>query len=179
MCFGEYGVAMGRKLAMAEYHLGELRKVPTKADERGLPPIPLQAHFEAAGRAIASMPDQLATGIVVELRPAMPCLPKPTAAYLDKLLNALPDCELRGVLDALVSDPRYRDLRAWRNRATHRFDEKAAKNGVWLVELPDDNTMPRHVISFVEAACAYGKMILDVAPEAADRTQQLSKRLIR
>lgn len=65
MSFGEYGIAMQRKLEIAQWHLSELRELfPADPDGNGLPPIPVQAHFEAGGRSLASIPDQLAAGLV-------------------------------------------------------------------------------------------------------------------
>ena len=100
MCFGEYGLAMKRKLAIAEYHYGELAGAPRQQDDQGLPPIPLQAHFEAAGRAVGSMPDQLASGIADLLEGAVPGLPPPSNAYLHTVRDALDE----GSLKSLVAD---------------------------------------------------------------------------
>jgi len=169
MPFGEYGTAMQRKLAMAEYHLKELQRAPTAPDESGLPPIPLQAHFEAAGRAIASMPDQLASGVVEILEEAVPRLPSVTHAYLHTVRDALDPGELHRLFDRLTLDLRCEDLRTWRNRATHRFDEKAAMNGVGIVEPPEglpSYVDPRDVESYLTTMLAFGRLVLDTAPEA-------------
>lgn len=169
MCFGEYGLAMERKLVIAEYHFGELVRAPRQPDDQGLPPIPLQAHFEAAGRAVASMPDQLASGIADALVGAVPQLPPPSNAYLHTVQDALDDGPLQSLVAELTGDVRYKDLRSWRNRATHRFDTKKAMDGVWIVAPPDGIepfVEPRDVDSYVAAMLAFGRHILDRAPAA-------------
>jgi hypothetical protein len=177
MCFGEYGLAMKRKLAIAEYHYGELLQAPRQPDDHGLPPIPLQAHFEAAGRAIGSMPDQLASGIVETLEGAIPGLPRVSNAFLHTVLDALDEGSLRSLIAGVIADVRYSDLRAWRNRATHRFDKKAAVDGVWIVAPPDGPepfVEPRDVESYVlDAALGFGRLVLDIAPESEALAVQL------
>ena len=180
MLFGEYGIAMQRKLAIAEYHFEELHRVSTAPDGYGLPPIPLQAHFEAGGRAIASMLDQLATGVVEILTPFLPGLPGPSAAYVHTLLEPLPASELRDLLGKVRSDLRYCDLRAWRNRATHRFDRKAAMDGVWIVQPTEECDMdvePRDVTGYLNTMLDYGRWILEIAPEAERFAVELRDRL--
>lgn len=142
MAFDEYEIAMTRKLEIAEWHLAELRDLlPADPDENGLPPIPVQAHFEAAGRALASIPDQLASGISSLLRPHFPCLPKEDRAYLHEIVKCLPSAWALTVrLLETTSDPRYLLFRGWRNRATHRFDEKESRGGFWHVEIKGNST---------------------------------------
>jgi hypothetical protein len=180
MSFGEYGVAMERKLAIAAYHLDELSRASTDPDEHGLPPIPLQAHFEAAGRAIASIPDQLATGIVEVLEQRLPGLPGPSAAYLHSVVKPLPAGELRDLLEEVGSDLRYCDLRSWRNRATHRFDRKAAMEGEWIVESSEEcdiDVEPRDVVGYIATMLEYGRTVVAIAPEAESNAFQLRDRL--
>lgn len=176
MCFEEYGLAMRRKLAIAEYHYGELAGAPRQPDNQGLPPIPLQAHFEAAGRAVGSMPDQLASGIADILEGAVPGLPPPSNAYLHTVRDALDEGSLKSLVADLTGDVRYNDLRSWRNRATHRFDRKAAMDGIWIVAPPDDTedyVEPRDVESYIDAMLGFGRLVLDVAPESEALAVQL------
>lgn len=180
MPFMEYGIAMKRKLAMAAYHLDELRRAPNDPDEHGLPSIPLQAHFEAAGRAIASIPDQLATGIVEVLAQCLPGMPGPSAAYLHTVVERLPESELRDLLEDVRSDFRYCDLRAWRNRASHRFYRKAPTEGVWIVESSEDcdiDVEPRDVVGYIATMLEYGRWMVKIAPEAELRAFELRDRL--
>lgn len=182
MPFGEYGIAMTRKLAIAEYHFCELLRSPRDPDEHRLPPIPFQAHFEASGRAIAAMSDQLASGVVETLAGAVPGLPPVSNAYLHTVRDALDPGELRSLFDGLTSDLRYDDLRTWRNRATHRFDKKGAMDGVWIVEPPEglpSYVDPRDVESYLTTMLAFGRLVLDTAPEAEALAVQLRESVAR
>ena len=164
MPFVEYGIAMERKLEIAKFHARCLgRLLPADPEDRDMPPIPLQAHFEAAGRAVASIPDQLASGIVVSIGDAVPCLPRENAAYLQKVVEKLPKSDIREVLQGFVDDPRYCDLRSWRNRATHRFDRKRSRGGQWFVEPPDgckEAIKPRDVANYTQALIDFGAGIV-------------------
>lgn len=172
MPFVEYGTAMERKLRIAEFHASCLKDLlPANPEDGDMPPIPLQAHFEAAGRAVASIPDQLASGIVVCIGDAIPCLPGESAAYLHKVVEKLPSSEIREVLQGFVVDPRYCDLRSWRNRATHRFDRKRSVDGQWFVDPPDGCEKaiePRDVTSYTQA-------VIDLGAEIVQQTGTIEK----
>jgi hypothetical protein len=122
------------------------------------------------------MPDQLASGIADILKGAVPGLPPPSNAYLHTVRDALDEGSLKALVADLTGDVRYSDLRSWRNRATHRFDRKAAMDGVWLVAPPDgteDQIEPRDVESYVDAMLDFGRLILERAPEAETLALQL------
>ena len=168
MPFGEYETAMERKLRIAKYHMALLADAPDEPDAGGRPPIEYQAHSEATGRSIGSIPDQLASGLVDALRSSVPRMPGVRVAYLHTVAEALPEeVGLRRRVDDLVSDDRYCDLRSWRNRVTHRFDEKYSLEGVWVVKPPDNcdvATQPRDVMAYLGAmpdhGCGYGQSLL-------------------
>lgn len=169
MSFEDYELAMQRKMEIAQWHVAFLPDlVDSPADPHELPPIELQAHFEGAGRALASIPDQLASGISEMLGEAIPSLPKPHRAYLNIICRKLPESsELREVLSRMVVDPRYCDLRDWRNRATHRFDRKAMLDGLWVVAYPEDCPDPVHtrdLMSYMRIMVDYGWGIVVEVP---------------
>ena len=144
-----------------------------------LPPIPLQAHFEGAGRALASIPDQLASGICENLQEVFTTLPDTRRAYLHTTSRKLPqESELQVRVEEIVSDSRYCDLRSWRTRATHRFDKKAMLDGMWVVEVPDDCSDPvteRDLTSYIEIMINYGGGIIEQMPLLSDLTLQLKE----
>ncbi len=164
MPFAEYGIAMERKLEIARFHAKCLgRLLPADPEHGEMLPIPMQAHFEGAGRAVASIPDQLASGVVVCIGDAVSGLPTVNTAYLHKVVEKLPNSNVRKVLQGFVADPRYCDLRSWRNRATHRFDRKRSGGGQWFVEPPDEcekAIKPRDVVSYAQAVIDFGAEIV-------------------
>lgn len=173
---------MERKLAIAAYHMAQLREAPVDPDDRGLPPIPLQAHFEGAGRAIASIPDQLATGIVDILQSTLPRLPPLTSAYLHTVRDRLPNSDLRSRVDEFVSDARYCDLRSWRNRATHRFDRKGPREGVWIVAPTDEcgqSVEHRDVVGYLNTMLVYGGWMVTTTSMVEGLTNDLRDRILR
>ena len=166
--FGDYGIAMDRKVQMAAYHLAQLRDLlPSPPDQDGFPPIVAQAHIEGSGRCLASVPDQLAAGLVECLRDRMPCLPKPNAAYLDRLAGPLPSgWELTAIIKATTSDPMYWGLRKWRNRSVHRYDKKRSVDGQWILVGEDgDPFADQNVLDYLERALDWTAALVDAAPQ--------------
>ena len=164
MPFGEYGLAMARKLMIAEFHVRELAgTLPAKPESDGLPPIALQAHFEAGGRAIVSMVDQLASGVAAALADVPANMPAVDRAYPERVIDRLEEGDLKDALSELFDDPRHQDLRSWRNRATHRFDEKAFHRGKWKVREPD-GVAPyggsREVVAYIGAMLEFGHDVI-------------------
>lgn len=154
MPLGDYGLAMRRKLAIAEFHFDEMQCAPAEPDDQGLPPIALQAHFEAAGHAVFSIPDQLATGIAEALRHVEPDLPALTASNPHTVADRLSPGAIRSRLEQIAEDERYVDLKAWRNRTIHRFDRKSYVNGRWHVAPTAEGAVgitPRDTTSYIGA----------------------------
>lgn len=109
-----YVEAIDRKLEIALYHLAVLRELLpfAVADDNNLPPISLQAHFEACGRALVAMLDQLASGLAAE-SPMMPPLhlanPKRVRKALEESVDPAAK-ELNELITTLDLDPRINDL---------------------------------------------------------------------
>lgn len=181
MPFGDYGIAMERKLAIAEYHLSELTSVlPAKPESDGLPPIALQAHFEAGGRAIVSIVDQLASGVAAALADVPANMPAVDRAYPETVIDRLEEGELKNELSKLFDDQRHRDLRSWRNRATHRFDEKAFHHGKWKVRDPD-GVAPyggsRELVAYMGAMLEFGHDVIRSAHDIEGLVQSIREQL--
>lgn len=182
-----YIEALERKYQIAYYHLNELRTLMPDAgpDEDGLPPIALQAHFEACGRAIVAMPDQLASG-VASVAPEMPDVRKAT---LRRVVCALEDSKdpaaetLRAVLADLDRDGRLNDVRDVRNRSTHRFDEKAYHHGEgWFVDPPTyvrDGVKPyegpRRLTDYLEVMLGFGEELLVKVPDVEHLASRIAE----
>lgn len=183
----DYLIAIRRKLQIAEYHRAELHQAAEAAegDVDGLPPVNLQAHFEAACRAVVAMLDQLASGIAAELSlgPVHEATPKKVISWLRRL--EYPGAEELVVrLETLNDDPRLNDIRDVRNRSTHRFDEKAYHhNAGWLVEparwipehvRPYDG--PRAVSEYVNSMVAFAESLAATAEALAASACYLADR---
>ncbi len=175
-----------RKYEIACYHLEEVgRLMPgAKPGEDGLPPVALQAHFEACGRAIVAMPDQLASGVAS----IVPEMPEVHRASLCRVVRALADSadpaaeELRAFLADLDRDGRLSDVRDVRNRSTHRFDEKAYHHGDgWYVDRPTqvpDGVQPydgsRRLTDYLAAMLGFGQELLAKVPEVEDLASRIN-----
>jgi hypothetical protein len=172
-----YVEAMQRKLDMAMYHLEVLVELVPAAlpDEHNLPPIPLQAHFEACGRAVVAIPDQLASGLA-DVTPGMPAVYvaslKSVAQVLEGSLQPSA-VQLLGLVRTFDTDARINDLRDVRNRSTHRFDEKEyLHDGGWIVNPPQHLPAgvlpyegPRRLGEYLEKMIGYGREVLCAVPE--------------
>lgn len=181
-----YIEAMERKLDIAIYHLAVLRELlPFAApDEHNLPAVPLQAHFEAAGRAIVAMLDQLASG-VASVVPGMPAVHKATPRRVVRALEASTQptaLELKELIKRLDVDSRINDLRDVRNRSTHRFDEKEyLHGGGWTVNPPQyvpDGVLPyqgsRRLSEYLQVMVEYGREVLAVIPNVEKLAESLA-----
>jgi hypothetical protein len=158
MSLGDYGIAAERKLCIAQFHLDALKALlPVGSDSDGLPPIALQAHFEASGWATMAIVDQVVSGIGSQVVGDDRIWPK-------DLLEALPESDLREWVAQVLNDPRYLDLKSWRNRSVHRFDMKAYHDGEWSVLEPTDEEPyggPRVIQSHLEEMLAFGQEVVD------------------
>lgn len=168
---GEYGLAAQRKLRIACFHLQALRDLlPAEPDCDGLPPIPIQAHFEAGGWATLAIVDQLSAGI------GSKCLDTDQIRPED-LLKRLPESDLRHWLADTLDDPRYVDLKSWRNRSVHRFDEKAYHQGQWVVLEPWDGQAAyggsREIQSYLEQMLKFGEEVTHRLPEITTWVDEL------
>ncbi len=177
---------MERKLDMAIYHLAVLRELLpfSEPDEHGLPPVPLQAHFEACGRAIVAMIDQLVSGVAF-VTPGMPSVHRATPR---SVVRALTDSlqptalELKELIEGLNDDCRINDLRDVRNRSTHRFDEKEyLHGGGWTVKPPrnvPDGVVPyegsRRLGEYLQVMVEYGQDVLAVVPKVEKLAESLA-----
>jgi hypothetical protein len=181
-----YVEAMERKLDMAVYHLAVLRELLPFAipDEDNLPPVPLQAHFESAGRAIVSMIDQLVSA-VASVVPGMPTVHKATPKAVIRALadsTELAARELKEVIERLNDDARINDLRDVRNRSTHRFDEKDyLHGGGWTVNPPQHVRKgvrtyegPRGLSQYLQVMVEYGQAVLATVPRAEKLAESLA-----
>lgn len=181
MPLGLYGEAMVRKLEIAEYHLDELQHLlPSEQLPNRLPIIAVQAHFEASGRAILSIADQLVSGVASVLAGAVPGL-VPETAYLNRMVGQLRGSSLADFLRIVHDDVRHRDLRSWRNRSTHRFDMKAYANGWWFVAWPDGAPPyggSRRIDEYIDAMVGFGHYLLDMRREAEDRALEYVARSV-
>jgi hypothetical protein len=173
----KYVEAMGRKLEIAEYHLAVLRELLpfAKPDESDLPPVALQAHFEACGRAIVAMLDQLASGIAFAV-PGMPGVHRATPNQVVKRLSSSVHpkaAELERLIADLNDDCRINDLRDIRNRSTHRFDVKQFSDGVgWIVNLPQyvptgvaEYKGSRQLSEYLQVMVEYARGVIAATPE--------------
>lgn len=179
MPFGPYGEAMVRKLDIAEFHLAELKAVlPSKKLASGLPPVPVQAHFEASGRAVLSIADQLASGVAFVLDGALPRL-TPEHAFLDRLAERLQGSPLGDFLEKVNGDARHKDLRSWRNRSTHRFDTKAYADGWWFVAWPEgahpyDGS--RRIDEYLATMIDFGSWVVSLGKDGDDLASEFTAR---
>jgi hypothetical protein len=176
----EYTEAMERKLEIARYHLAELQELLPHAqpDERGLPPIALQAHFEGCGRAVVAMVDQLASGVASvfpDMPPVYEATPQRVLAALKKSTHPSA-LKLQGTLADIEGDRRINDLRDVRNRSTHRFDEKKYIHGEgWFVVLASylpngigRYTESRELSEYLQAMVNFGADALASAAKVQD-----------
>ena len=180
-----YVEAMERKLDIAVYHLAVLRELMPFAapDDRNLPPVALQAHFEACGRAVVAMLDQLASG-VASVAPDMPPVHYATPK---SVIQALTDSvqptalELKELIEGLNDDRRINDLRDVRNRSTHRFDQKTYLHGAeWTVDPPQhvpDGVLPyegsRRLSEYLQVMVEYGREVLAAIPKVEKLAESL------
>lgn len=168
-----YIEALERKLGIARYHLAELLELlpNSEPDQDGLPPIPLQAHFEACGRAVVAMPDQLASG-VASVVSWMPTVHEATPRRVISALEGSRQQAAAGLLAVIArldGDSRINDLRDVRNRSTHRFDEKEyLHGGGWTVVpaqyLPDGISPyegSRRLDEYLQVMVGFGQEVFD------------------
>ncbi|MCH7667937.1 MAG: hypothetical protein IIC71_01845 [Acidobacteria bacterium] len=183
----KYVEAMERKFDIAEYHLAVLRELLpfSEPDGSDLPPMALQAHFEACGRAIVAMLDQLVSGIAS----VAPEMPKVHGASPKSVINKLSRSghpkasELKKLIKDLDDDCRINDLRDIRNRSTHRFDEKEYLHRIgWVVKAAEyvPRGVPpyegsRQLSEYLQAMIEYARGVLD----AAQKVEKLAKTLAK
>lgn len=178
----KYVEAMKRKLDIAEYHLAVLRELLpfAKPDDRNLPPVALQAHFEACSRAIVAIPDQLVSGIAFTVS-GMPEVRRATPNKVIKRLSSSVHpkaAELESLITDLNDDCRINDLRDIRNRSTHRFDEKRYLAGKgWFVNPPEFVPQcedSRQLGEYLQAMVEYAEEVIVAVSEVRELVAALA-----
>ena len=135
--FVPYEFAARRKLEIARYHQCELEKWrasdPVAED---VPVVELQAHFEGAIRAMVSIADQIASGLVAALDGLDFNLPKLRHASFKGVVKKLPNSDEKQWLVDWFQTPIARDVWAVRNSSSHRYYEKKQRGNEWEVAVP-------------------------------------------
>lgn len=134
----EYLFAANRKIAIAHYHLNQLRQEldagstePLFAGQ--LAPIPVQAHFEGVLYAFIAACDQVAEGINLGLGLGW------GRSYFDRAIRMVPTAAVRESLrhwnDAAITA----DVRAVRKLCTHHHYDKTPTGNGWIVDVANVN----------------------------------------
>lgn len=181
---------MERKLEISFYHLEAIRALLPDAvpDESGLPPIALQAHFEACVWSVIALVDQLAAGVaavVPELVEVHDATPRRVCLALDSVNDPVA-IEIKEFIERIDNDGRLSDLRSVRNRSTHRFDQKQYVGGQWTVGRPDwlppgvdQFNGSRHLDEYLETMTELGRDVHRSASEVERLAEDLASRVRR
>ncbi len=134
----EYINAVSRKIAIARYHLEELKRI---INDKGLvwehPPIDVQAHFEGILFAAVAAADQLAESINIGLG-----LGLENATLNQSLENAPKSWKLRSRLFKWHDSPIAKDYRGLRRFAIHHWSRKTTRGPRIEVAKPDGSRYP-------------------------------------
>jgi hypothetical protein len=150
----EYLLAVRRKIDIATYHrdtLDVLLASDSSPARHGMPPIPIQAHFEGVLFAFIAATDQLAEAIELGAGSGG------NRRALDVVLTLLPDHSPWDDLGAWYASPIVRDIRSIRKRATHHHYRKTPGGFQLEVEPPAVATYdgPRTLREYTAAAVAH------------------------
>lgn len=188
MTLDPFRLAIGRKVAIAAFHRDELAEALHRDHPiADLPPIDVQAHFEALVRAPVSIFDQILAGIATGL----PGMPEPHQASVMRVEDRLLQFDhgphavrLARLLVAVDRNPALNDARDIRNRATHRHYDKSLDQLGWYVESPQylppgvaKWTGDRHLLSYGEAMLDLSNTLSRFSRMAFLHTERIEREL--
>jgi len=160
MDWREYLAAASQKIGIVQYHAKCLKMLrDTAAGADGLPPIPVQAHFEAVVFSVIAAVDQVAQAVNSALTLRLDPATLVQVAF-DRLSKGIPQ------VAEWFNEPIGIDLRRLRTRMMHYAYTKTCGSPGWVVEPTKSAfTGSRELNDYSASAADYATRLNDLLPE--------------